>query len=138
LGEEHKRATKVKSQTPILVCIGNPPYDRQQISRGDEEKRKGGWIRFGDSENETDTPLRDFLDPLTESGLGVHAKNLYNDYIYFWRWALWKVFETKSGPGVVSFITASSYLRGPGFAGVRQVMREEIKSSGISLKICQI
>ena len=124
LGEEHKRATKVKGKTPILVCLGNPPYDRQQISNGDEEKRKGGWIRFGDSGNETDAPLRDFLDPLTESGLGVHAKNLYNDYIYFWRWVLWKVFETKSGPGIVSFITASSYLRGPGFAGVRQVMRQ--------------
>ncbi len=37
---------------------------------------------------------------------------------------MWKVFETKSGPGIVSFITASSYLRGPGFAGVRQLMRE--------------
>lgn len=124
LGEEHKRATKVKAQTPILVCIGNPPYDRQQISYGENGKRKGGWIRFGDSKNKQDAPLKDFLDPLTESGLGLHAKNLYNDYIYFWRWAMWKVFETKSGPGIVSFITASSYLRGPGFAGVRQLMRE--------------
>ena len=33
-------------------------------------------------------------------------------------------FESKSGPGIVSFITASSYLRGPGFAGFRQVMRQ--------------
>jgi predicted helicase len=34
------------------------------------------------------------------------------------------VFESKPGPGIVSFITASSYLRGPGFAAMRQVMRK--------------
>jgi predicted helicase len=124
LGEEHKRAQKVKAETPVLVCIGNPPYNRQQISDESQEKRKGGWIRFGETGSEGNALLRDFLDPLTESGLGVHAKNLYNDYIYFWRWALWKVFESKTGPGIVSFITASSYLRGPGFAGVRKVMRQ--------------
>ncbi|MBN1660252.1 MAG: N-6 DNA methylase [Anaerolineae bacterium] len=124
LGEEHRRAQQVKAKTPVLVCIGNPPYDRQQIAAGADEKRKGGWVRFGDADDESDALLKDFIEPLAEYGLGVHAKNLYNDYVYFWRWALWKVFETKSGPGIVSFITASSYLRGPGFAGVRKVMRE--------------
>ena len=54
----------------------------------------------------------------------VHAKNLYNLYVYFWRWALWKVFESGAKRGVVTFITASSYLRGPGFAGMRRHMRE--------------
>jgi hypothetical protein len=54
----------------------------------------------------------------------VHVKNLYNLYVYFWRWALWKVFESEPRPGIVSFITASSYLRGPGFAGMRRYMRE--------------
>src|SRR5438874_10933082 len=29
-----------------------------------------------------------------------------------------------SGRGIISFITASSYLRGPGFVGMRQKMRE--------------
>ena len=55
-------------------------------------------------------------------GAGVHLKNLYNDYVYFWRWALWKVLEWKrAGTGLVSFITASSYLRGPGFVGDARV-----------------
>ena len=53
----------------------------------------------------------------------MHLKNLYNDYVYFWRWALWKVFDSTQGPGIVSFITAASYLRGPGFVGMREVMR---------------
>lgn len=132
LGEEHKRALKVKRDTPVLVCIGNPPYDRQHISPADEdEARKGGWVRYANLSPEERTGrtvaensiFQDFLHPARESGAGGHVKNLYNDYIYFWRWALWKVFERKDGPGVVSFITASSYLRGPGFVGVREAMR---------------
>ena len=33
------------------------------------------------------------------------------------------MFDSTGGPGIVSFITAASYLRGPGFAGMREVMR---------------
>ncbi len=125
LAEEHEHARKVKAEVPVLVCMGNPPYDRQQIDpeRQDEIKRKGGWVRYGDNED-SEGILCDFIAPLESLGLGVHAKYLYNDYVYFWRWALWKVFEGKESRGIVSFITASSYLRGPGFSGMRKVMRE--------------
>ncbi len=120
---EHNRARRIKKETPVLVCIGNPPYDRQQINSESNEKikRKGGWVRFGEGKDHRSL-LDDFLEPLTKLGLGVHAKNLYNDYVYFWRWALWKVVETNK-QGVISFITASSYLRGPGFAAMREHMR---------------
>ena len=126
LGEEYKRAQKVKADVPVLVVLGNPPYDRQQIEAAEAGlvRRKGGWVRFGDGGKEGESIFKSFLKPLEALGWGVHAKNLYNDYVYFWRWALWKVFENKGGPGIVSFITAASYLRGPGFAGMRQVMRE--------------
>ena len=126
LAEEHERARIVKRNTRILVCMGNPPYDREQRD-GDETndaRRKGGWVRFGPELTETRTMgiLRDFID----GAPGVHVKNLYNDYVYFWRWALWKLFENAhvSGPGILSFITASSYLRGPGFTMMRRKMRE--------------
>ncbi|MEJ7840451.1 MAG: type ISP restriction/modification enzyme [Rubrobacter sp.] len=117
LTEEHERARKVKETTDVLVCIGNPPYNRH-----DADDPNGGWVRRGDDEHER--PLvEDFFEPARETGAGGHLKNLYNDYVYFWRWALWKVFDTKVGPGIVSFITASSYLRGPGFVGMRETMR---------------
>jgi len=125
LSDEHRRAQKVKAQTPVLVCIGNPPYNRQEIA--DREvgvERKGGWVRFGDG-NEGGI-LEDFLAPAREAGYGVHLKNLYNDYVYFWRWALWKVFESTKSRGVVSLITAASYLRGPAFVGMRKVMRQTL------------
>ena len=131
LTEEHRRAQRVKNDTRVLVCIGNPPYDRQQrdekdLGRGVE--RKGGWVRFGEQNlsDQTNGILKDFLEPATNAGQGGHVKNLYNDYVYFWRWALWKVFEKTQDAGVVCFITAASYLRGPGFVGMREHMRRTL------------
>jgi hypothetical protein len=130
LVEERRRAREVKANQRILVCFGNPPYDRQEIDPDDPDtQRKGGWVRFGDREQgrvgRVAVPpiLEDFMAPVRAAGAGVHLKNLYNDYVYFWRWALWKLFEHQVGGGVVSFITAASYLVGPGFIGMREVMR---------------
>jgi len=132
LTREHEAARRIKNEGDILVCLGNPPYDRQQIEDGDTTtRRKGGWVRFGDQvegaakqeEQGERAILKDFTEPATKSGAGVHLKNLYNDYVYFWRWALWRLFEQQESGGIVTFITASSYLAGPGFVGVREAMR---------------
>lgn len=125
LVEERKRARAVKDKLNILVCIGNPPYDRQTIEADDTvTQRKGGWVRFGDQGQQGSPIFEDFLEPARKAGNGVHLKNIYNDYAYFWRWALWKLFEHQNTGGIVSFVTASSYLAGPGFVGMREVMRK--------------
>ena len=125
LTEERKRAQKVKKDVRVFVCLGNPPYDREQRDpESDDGRRKGGWVRHGDEGSDESPVLDDFLKPVRDAGGGVHLKNLYNDYVYFWRWALWKVFDSTEDVGIVTFITASSYLRGPGFAGMRRKMRE--------------
>ena len=86
----------------------------------------GSWVRWGDNGKRADAILRDFLNPAIDAGHGVHLKNLYNLYVYFWRWALWKVFEQDTpGGGAVSFITASSYLDGDAFCGMREHMRRQ-------------
>ena len=129
LSDERDHALKVKKDVRVFVCLGNPPYDREERDPDDTRgPRKGGWVRYGDEEQQGTTTtkpiLEDFLAPVRESGQGVHLKNLYNDYVYFWRWALWKVLDSTGDAGIVTFITASSYLRGPGFAGMRRKMRE--------------
>ena len=123
---DRERAQAIKKDTRILVCLGNPPYDRENRDPEEEvERRKGGWVRYGDEGPDVPSPiLEDFLAPAREAGAGVHLKNLYNDYVYFWRWALWKVFDSTGDSGIVTFITASSYIRGPAFAGMRRKMRE--------------
>ncbi len=127
ISDEHRRAQVVKKDTRVLVCIGNPPYDRQQRdSDAVDEELRGGWVRFGDEGGkETTGILKQFLEPLT-SDQKRHVKNLYNDYVYFWRWGLWKVFENAQDAGVICFITAASYLRGPGFAAMRRFMRQTL------------
>ena len=126
LNDERNRAQEVKKDTRVFVCLGNPPYDREEWDPSDDAgRRKGGWVRHGDGGEGSPQPiLEDFLAPSREAGQGIHLKNLYNDYVYFWRWALWKVLDSTEGAGIVTFITASSYLRGPGFGGMRRKMRE--------------
>lgn len=130
IAEQHAKALRVKSKVPVIVCLGNPPYDRHEAATVDNKARTGGWVRWGDKGTGDQAILRDFLDPATTTGHGVHLKNLYNLYVYFWRWALWKVFEQEAlrGPGIVSFISASSYIDGDAFCGMREHMRRQCDS----------
>ena len=125
IAEQHEKALKVKSDVPVIVCLGNPPYDRHEAASTENKARTGGWVRWGDDGQGAGAILSGFLDPAIAAGHGVHVKNLYNLYIYFWRWALWKVFEheTAHGQGIVSFISSSSYLDGDAFCGMREHMR---------------
>jgi predicted helicase len=120
---EGQLAADLKRAERFTVVIGNPPYDREQRVVGDHARRKGGVVRHG-------APgirplLEDLITPLRENGLGHHAKNLYNDYIYFWRWAIWQAAQKPPGPGIVAFITASSFLDGVSSGGLRSLMRRE-------------
>ena len=86
--EERSRTQQVKKDTRVFVCLGNPPYDREERDPLDEAgQRKGGWVRHHEAGEGSAPILEDFLAPAREAGQGVHLKNLYNDYVYFWRWA---------------------------------------------------
>ena len=118
---EGRAAARLKTSERFTVVIGNPPYDREQHAVGDTGRRKGGVVRHGAAGFE---PLiNDLTEPMRQAGLGVHIKNLYNDYVYFWRWAVWQATELPPGPGIVAFITASSYLEGISMGGVRALLR---------------
>jgi hypothetical protein len=125
IADQHAKALKVKAAVPVIVCLGNPPYDRTEAAEEDNKTRTGGWVRWGQDGKGSGAIFKDFLDPAIAAGHGVHVKNLYNLYVYFWRWALWKVLEQNSsgGPGIVSYISASSYLGGDAFCGMREHMR---------------
>ena len=124
IAEQHRLALEVKRRTPMIVCLGNPPYDRHEAARDDNGHRTGAWVRWGEDGTGADAIFRDFAAPVAAAGRGGQLKNLYNLYMYFWRWALWKVFEQDDRRGgVVSFITAASYLDGDAFLGMREHMR---------------
>jgi len=57
---------------------------------------------------------------------------LRNLYVYFWRWASWKVFDHRptagphvgqGGAGIVAYITVAGFLSGPGFQRMREYLR---------------
>lgn len=125
IAEQHAKALKVKATVPVIVCLGNPPYDRHEAADESNKARTGGWVRWGEDGKGTGAIFKEFLDPAIASGHGVRVHNIYNLYVYFWRWAFWKVLEHRSagGPGIVSYISASSYLDGDAFCGMREHMR---------------
>jgi len=145
VAQEGERAAELKANERFSVVLGNPPYDREQRSVGDSGRRKGGVVRYGapgvaplfDSDTAfrraatgrasgaaTDPPLLDAVtEPMKAAGRGRHLKNVYNDYVYFWCWAVWQATALPPGPGVVAFITASSYLYGISMGGVRHMLR---------------
>jgi len=113
---EGERADDIKFNERVTVCIGNPPYDRVARSAG------GGWVTDSSSGR---CLFDDILDPAIEHTIFSHHASLYNKFVYFWRWVLWKVYEDRPGlPGVVALITPSSWLTGPGFVGLRQLVRQ--------------
>jgi len=115
IAESRRQANAVKKLEPIMVVIGNPPY--KEKARG-----RGGWVESGGGD--TAAPLQAWMPP-REWGVGAHAKHLRNLYVYFWRWATWKVFDhdPNANTGIVCFITVSGFLNGPGFERMRDYLR---------------
>src|SRR4051794_20742099 len=68
--------------------------------------------------------------PPKRSKLSPHRANA-GLYVYFWRWATWKVFgdgatalqATPDRKGIVCFITVAGLLNGPGFQAMRADLR---------------
>lgn len=123
LAESRRQANAVTRAEPITVVIGNPPYK-------EKAKGRGGWVEAGSAN--AAAPLARWQPP-ADWGVGAHAKHLRNLYVYFWRWATWKVFgDAATAPqaradrrGIVCFITVAGFLNGPGF----QAMRDDLRRS---------
>ena len=125
IGESRRRANEIKRQEKITVVIGNPPYK-------EKAKGLGGWIENRPKASK-EVPLLSQWIPPSEWNVGHHAKHLRNLYVYFWRWATWKVFgdgdpsrmagRGQDPKGIVSFITVAGFLNGPGFQKMRTELR---------------
>jgi hypothetical protein len=113
LSVSRARANHVKANVPVTVVISNPPYD-------DKAENRGGWIEKR-VKGQGRPPLDDFRHP----GNGRYEHALKNMYVYFWRWATWKVFDAHADDrhGVVCFITPSAFATGPAGRGMRGYLR---------------
>jgi Type ISP C-terminal specificity domain/N-6 DNA Methylase len=117
ISESRRQANEIKRKEPITVVIGNPPYK-------EKAKGRGGWVEQGTSAGGKDSLLNKWKPP-RDWGVGPHAKHLRNLYVYFWRWATWKVFDhdPEHDTGIVCFITVAGFLNGDGFQRMRDYLR---------------
>jgi len=123
IAQSRRDANTIKKSRNITVVLGNPPY--KEKARG-----MGSWVEQGASGRAS--PM-DWWSPPPEWGVSAHTKHLKNLYVYFWRWATWKVFGTgnqaatgtpdRDEEGIVCFITVAGFLGGPGFQRMRDDLR---------------
>ena len=100
LEEERDRAERVKQDTPILVILGNPPYNGYAGMAVDEERE------LSEAYRETKRVRR------------PEGQGLNDLYVRFFRMAERRI--AKTGQGVVCFISNYSWLDGLSFTGMRE------------------
>ncbi|MDE0363361.1 MAG: N-6 DNA methylase [Rhodospirillaceae bacterium] len=101
LEEERDRAERVKQDTPVLVIIGNPPYNGFAGVAVDEERELSQAYRT------------------TRQVRRPEGQGLNDLYVRFFRMAERRIAE-KTGRGVVCYISNYSWLDGLSFTGMRE------------------
>ena len=101
LEEERGRAERVKQDTPVLVILGNPPYNGFAGMAVDEERELSQAYRT------------------TRNVRRPEGQGLNDLYVRFFRMAERRIAE-KTGQGIVCFISNYSWLDGLSFTGMRE------------------
>jgi hypothetical protein len=112
---ERHEADRIKQRQPILAIIGNPPYRR--LEAGEVGELVGDWMN---------DLWDDLKAPVREAGWGNQLNTFPELSVAFWRWAIWKLFESEGAPqrGVVAFISNRTFLAGKPYAGLRAMLRD--------------
>jgi len=106
LEEERDAADLVKRERPILVILGNPPYNSfAGMARVEEERDLTNAYRT------------------TKKAPSPEGQGLNDLYVRFYRMAERRIVE-KSGHGIVCFISNYSWLDGLSFTGMRERYQE--------------
>lgn len=101
IAEESREAAKIKNQTPIMVVIGNPPYNVSSTN-------KSKWIQN--------------LIKVYKRDLNEKKTNLDDDYIKFIRFA--EHFIEKNQSGIIAMITNNNFIDGKTFRQMRKHLLE--------------
>ena len=109
ISDEANAALSVKRDEPLLVILGNPPYQRSSANPSREADGTLNFIgRLMENYRSVDGT------PMAEQNLQA----LQGDYVKFVRWAQWRV--EQNGEGIVGYIVNNGFLYGIIFRGMRQ------------------
>ena len=104
--DEANAAADIKSQLPVMVVLGNPPYAGHSANKSD-------WIkeRIADYKQIDGEPIKE-----------RNPKWLNDDYVKFIRFGQWRIENT--GSGILAFITNHGYIDNVTFRGMRKNLLE--------------
>lgn len=108
LTQESNEASRIKSEMPIMVVVGNPPYAVSSMNPSKDENGKPTHIG---------ALLQDYKKDLNERKI-----NLDDDYIKFIRFAENAI--EKTGSGIVAMITNNSFIDGVTHRQMRKHLME--------------
>ena len=109
ISDEANAAVSVKKDAPLLVILGNPPYQR---SSANPSRDAAGSLNFigqlmEDYKRVDGTPMAE-----------QNFQALQGDYVKFVRWAQWRI--DRNSEGVIGYIVNNGFLYGIIFRGMRQ------------------
>lgn len=105
LNEEAIRASEIKSERPIMVVLGNPPWAGESSNKSRHAKSFVDRYKV--------EPGGDWNQPLQER----NPKWLSDDYVKFTSFAHGLI--KRNSEGVLAFVTNNGYLENPTFRGMR-------------------
>ena len=109
--DEAAAAERVKSDEPILVIIGNPPWSATSHNKQPEIERLFAAWKTIDG--------RPGSPPIPDARIALN-----DDYLKFMRWAVWKLFEQPASPehGILAFVTNHGFINGRIHRGIRKAL----------------
>lgn len=121
ISDEANAAAYVKTEKPIMVVLGNPPYQGQSMNTSERVQTDARGRK---------KKVRTFIGNLIDDyysikGVRLDEKNpkwLQDDYVKFIRFGQDRIDRT--GHGVLAFVTNHTYLDAPTFRGMRASLLE--------------
>jgi predicted helicase len=112
LHDEGAAAGRIKSSSPVMVILGNPPYSGHSANSGEFLR----CLLHGlDIVSGQDAESYFHIDGVS---IGERQpKWLNDDYVKFIRFSQWKI--ERNGSGILAFITNHNYLSAPTFRAMR-------------------
>jgi predicted helicase len=112
LSDEAAEAQKIKNEIPVMIVLGNPPYNGESQNKSNNRKKRN-WIETK-------------LDVYKIDDKGVTSpdtKWLHNDYVKFIRFGQYFIHANKEG--ILAHITDNSFLDSMSFRGMRYNLLKE-------------
>lgn len=116
--DESNAASVIKRETPVMVVMGNPPYNEKSANKGewimdlmDDYKQEPGMQKKRVGKTKSGNPK--YKNTLQE----INAKGINNDYCKFIR--LGHNFVKKTQEGVLAYICGNTFTKTNIFRGMR-------------------